>query len=215
MEVDLLDGVGDVGADERQVLEGPDEALELTWISNRRPGSGSVLDMCVHGHRDWLAVHHASMLKDVESKLALSEEESISLMLYGDPQKVVKRAEVHGEFLLESRYGVLQERCARCIEHNVINIKQQVYCIDTVAEVEQGGVGLGLNKFQSEEVCGEPAVPSPGHLLHPVESLVEAADSVRLHGINKPRRLAAVDFLYESTMQERNLHIKLVDGLGM
>jgi hypothetical protein len=27
MEVDLLDGVGDVGADERQVLEGPDEAL--------------------------------------------------------------------------------------------------------------------------------------------------------------------------------------------
>jgi hypothetical protein len=36
--------------------------------------------------RDWLAVHHASALKDVESKLALSGEESIILMLYGDPQ---------------------------------------------------------------------------------------------------------------------------------
>jgi hypothetical protein len=200
MEVDLLDGVGDVGADERQVLEGPDEALELTWISNRRPRSGSVLDMCVHGHRDWLAVHHASMLKDVESKLALSEEESISLMLYGDPQKVVKRAEVHGEFLLESRYGVLQERCARCIEHNVINIKQQVYCISVMMEDKQGGVRLGLNKTQNEEVSGEPAVPSMGHLLQLVERLVETADPIRLRGINKPRRLTAVDYLREGVM---------------
>jgi hypothetical protein len=48
------------------------------------------------------------MLKDVESELAPSEEESICLMLYRDPQKLVKRAEVlHGEFLLKGRYGVL------------------------------------------------------------------------------------------------------------
>jgi hypothetical protein len=41
---------------------------------------------------------------------------------------MVKMAKVlHGEFPLESRYGVLQEYCARCGEHNVINIKQQVY----------------------------------------------------------------------------------------
>jgi hypothetical protein len=40
------------------------------------------------------------------------------------PQEVVKRAEVlHSEFPLEGRYGVLQERCARCGENNVINIK--------------------------------------------------------------------------------------------
>jgi hypothetical protein len=40
---------------------------------------------------------------------------------------MVKRAKVHhGEFLLEGKYGVLQERCAICSEHNVINIKQQV-----------------------------------------------------------------------------------------
>jgi hypothetical protein len=50
---------------------------------------------------------------------------------------MMKRAEVlHGKFLLEGRYGVLQERCARCSEHNVINIKQQVYCIGTTAEDE-------------------------------------------------------------------------------
>jgi hypothetical protein len=124
---------------------------------------------------------------------------------------VVKRAEVlHGEFPYEGRYGVLQEHCARCGEHNVINIKQQLYCIYAVVEDEQGGVRLGLNKSQSEEVCGEPAVPSPGRLLQPVERHVEAVDSVRLRRINKPCQLAAVDCLRESTMQEHILHIKLV-----
>jgi hypothetical protein len=50
---------------------------------------------------------------------------------------MVKRVEVlHGEFPLESWYGVLQERCARCGEHNVINIKQQVYHVGATAEDE-------------------------------------------------------------------------------
>jgi hypothetical protein len=81
-------------------------------------------------------------------------------MLYGYPKKMVKRAEVlHGEFPLEGRYGVLQKCCARRGEHNVINIKQQVYRISAIAEDEQGGVGLGPNKFQSDEVRGEPMVP--------------------------------------------------------
>jgi hypothetical protein len=102
------------------------------------------------------------VLKDVESELALSEEESICLMLYGYSQKMVKRVEVlHGELLLEGRYGVLQEQCTRCGDYNVINIKQQVYHISTTVEDEHAGVGLGLNKSQSEEVHGEPAVPSP------------------------------------------------------
>jgi hypothetical protein len=137
-------------------------------------------------------------------------------MLYRDPPKMVKRAEIlHGEFLLERRYGVLQERCARCGEHNVINIKEQVYRIDAAAEDKQGGVGLGLNKSQSEEVCGEPTIPSLGHLLQSVERLVEATDSVKLRGINKPHRLAALDCLRESIMQEHVLHINLVDMPGM
>jgi hypothetical protein len=32
---------------------------------------------------------------------------------------------------------VVEERCARCGEHNVINIKQQVYRIGATAEDEQ------------------------------------------------------------------------------
>jgi hypothetical protein len=85
VEADLLDGVDDVGAGECQVLEGPVEAPEVSRISNRRPGLGGDLILCVHRRRNRFAVHHASSLKDIESKLTLSEEEPVSLMLYGEP----------------------------------------------------------------------------------------------------------------------------------
>jgi hypothetical protein len=108
MKTNLLDGVGDVEMGEHQVLEGPGKAPELSLISNRRPESGGDIGLRVHRHRDWLVVHHASALKDIESELVLSEEESISLMLYEDPQKMVNRAEVlHDKFLLEGQYDVL------------------------------------------------------------------------------------------------------------
>jgi hypothetical protein len=156
IKANMLYDTRDVGVGQRQVLEGLCEGPKLSWISNRRPASGRDLGLRIH----------ASVLKDVESELALSDEDSIYLMLYGDPQKVVKRDEVlHGKFLLEGRCGVLQKRRARCSERNVINIEQQVYRIDATAEDEQGGVRLGLNKSQSEEVRGKLAEPSLGHLL--------------------------------------------------
>jgi hypothetical protein len=60
---------------------------------------------------------------------------------------------LHGQFPLQDRYGVLQEHCARYDKHNVINIKQQVYHIGAVAEGEQGGVRLDLNKTQRRYVA--------------------------------------------------------------
>jgi hypothetical protein len=50
MKANLLDSVGDVGAGEREILEGPDEAPKLSWISNRRPKSGGDHGLCVYGH---------------------------------------------------------------------------------------------------------------------------------------------------------------------
>jgi hypothetical protein len=87
MEADLLDGIGDVEAGERQVLEGSSEAPELSQISNTRPVTSRDLGLRVHGRRDRLAVHHASVLKDVERELTLCEEELIDPMLFRDPQK--------------------------------------------------------------------------------------------------------------------------------
>jgi hypothetical protein len=88
--------------------EGPGEAPEVSRISNRRPGLGGALRLCVYWRRNRLAVHHASSLKNIESKLTLSEEESTSLMLY--PQEMMEGPEIlHVEFLLEGRYGLLQK----------------------------------------------------------------------------------------------------------
>jgi hypothetical protein len=84
VKVDLLDGVGDVKAGERQVLEGSGKALELSQISNRRPKLGGDLGLCDHWCQKWLAVYHARSLKNIESKLTLSGEEPIRLMFYGD-----------------------------------------------------------------------------------------------------------------------------------
>jgi hypothetical protein len=124
VEADLLDGVGDVRAGEHQVLKGTSEAPKVSWICNRRPGLGGDLGPRVHRHRNRLAVHHANLLKNVEVKLTLSEEELVSLMLYGDFQEMMEGPEIlHGEFPLEGRYGLLQKSYAGCGEDNVINIK--------------------------------------------------------------------------------------------
>jgi hypothetical protein len=80
VEADLLDNVGDVGASERQVLEGPSEAPKVSRISNRRPRLGGDLGLRVHRRQNRLVVHHTSSLKNIESRLTLSEEEPISLM---------------------------------------------------------------------------------------------------------------------------------------
>jgi hypothetical protein len=48
VEADLLDDVGDVRVGERQVLEGPNEALEVSRISNRRPRLDGDLGLHVH-----------------------------------------------------------------------------------------------------------------------------------------------------------------------
>jgi hypothetical protein len=87
VEADLLDDVGGIETDECQVLEGPGKAPKVSRFSNRRPGLGGDLGMCVHRHQNWLAVHHATSLKNIESKLTLSEEEPVCMMLYGDSQK--------------------------------------------------------------------------------------------------------------------------------
>jgi hypothetical protein len=130
VEADLLDGIGDVGVGERQVLEGPSEAPKVSQISNRRPRLSGDPGMRVHQCRNRLAIHCASLLKNVESKLTLSEEEHVSLMLYEDSREMMEGPEIlHGEFLLEDIYGLLQKCCAGCGEDNVINIKQQLYRI--------------------------------------------------------------------------------------
>jgi hypothetical protein len=59
----------------------------------------------------------------------LSEEELVSLMLYGDSQEMMEGLEIlHGKFPLEGRYGLLLKCYAGCGEDNVIN-KSNMYTV--------------------------------------------------------------------------------------
>jgi hypothetical protein len=69
MEADLLDGIGDIGVGERQVLEDISETPKLSRINNRRPRLDRDLDLCIHGCQNYLVVHYAGALKDVKRVL--------------------------------------------------------------------------------------------------------------------------------------------------
>jgi hypothetical protein len=118
VEVDLLDDVGDVRMGERQVLEGPSKAPEVNQISNRRPGLGRDLGMCVHQCRNQIAVHPASSLKNIDNKLTLSEEGPIRLMLYGDSRKWWRGP---GSFMANSRLRAYMV-CYRSVVLNAVKI---------------------------------------------------------------------------------------------
>jgi hypothetical protein len=125
VQADLLDGIGDVGVGERQVLEDPSEAPEVSRMNNKRPKLDGDLCMCIYRRQNRLAVHHARSLRNIVSKLTLSEKELVHLMLYGDSHKMIEGSDVlHDEFPLEGRYSLLQKCYARCIEDNVITVKQ-------------------------------------------------------------------------------------------
>jgi hypothetical protein len=55
-------------------------------------------------------------------------------------------------------------------------------------------------------------MPSTRSLLRTIQRFVEPTHKIRARGICKTLGLNAVDYLSESTMQERILHIKLVNG---
>jgi hypothetical protein len=93
----------------------------VSRISNRRPRFDRDLGLRVHRCQNRLAIHHASSLKNIESKLTLREEELMCLMLYEGYQKMMEELEIlHSEILLDGKYGLLQKYYGRCGEDNVI-----------------------------------------------------------------------------------------------
>jgi hypothetical protein len=50
-----------------------------------------------------------------------------------------------------------------------------------------------------------------GRLLKPIQRVVEEADAIKLHRINKSSKLAAVDGLREDVVLEHILHIELMN----
>jgi hypothetical protein len=174
VEAHLLDCVGDVEPGEGEVLREPRPSYGRRlgcWRGcscQRRPCLS--VDQCGAG----LAVAHASALKDISSILALVEEEVIDSLLHWDAKEVVEGVEVlHGELLLESHSGMLEQLWAWGGEDDVINVEEQVRDVGATTIDEQRGVRLGLHKVERHQVGGKVVIPSSQHLLQTVEGSIE------------------------------------------
>lgn len=73
MEAHLLDNVGDVGAGEGEVLQGPGMTPIASRISHQRSVAGGDLALRVHRSHAGLTISHASTLEDVDGVRALVE----------------------------------------------------------------------------------------------------------------------------------------------
>jgi hypothetical protein len=82
VEAHLLDRVGNVGPGEGEVLGSPSQAAVGSRVAYGGPQVGGDLGLSIDQRGAWLAVAHASMLKDVPSILMLVEEEVIGPLLY-------------------------------------------------------------------------------------------------------------------------------------
>jgi hypothetical protein len=87
----LLDNVGNVRPREGQILEHTSEAPVGCRIGDRWSIVLRELRLSVDRRGAGLVVVHASPLQDVESVLALVEEETLRLSLGGDAEEVMKR----------------------------------------------------------------------------------------------------------------------------
>jgi hypothetical protein len=98
-------------------------------------------------------------------------------------------------------------------EDDVVDVEEEVRCIQTVTEDEQRRVRPGLDKTLRTQEGGETTVPSPGGLLEAVEGLVELVDQVGVSRVDKPNGLGAVDRLRQGAVEEGVRHVELVDRL--
>jgi hypothetical protein len=160
----LLDGVGDVGPGEEEVLKGPGKTPVAGWIGDRGGGGGEFA-LRVHWSRAGLAFNHASAFKDVDGVLPLVEEHALGTALDGDPQEVVERPEVlHRKLPLEEGDDATQKLEGGGGEDDVVDVEEEVRCIRTMTKDEQGRVRLGLDETLRTLEGGEATVPSPGCL---------------------------------------------------
>jgi hypothetical protein len=90
MEAHLLDGVGDVGLGEGEVLERAGQAPVRRRVGDRGPAILRELRLTVDRHGVGLAVRHASPLQDVDGVLALVKEETLGPALSSNVEEVVE-----------------------------------------------------------------------------------------------------------------------------
>jgi hypothetical protein len=122
----LLDDVGDVGPGEGQILESAGEAPVGCRVGDRGPIVLGELCLSVDMRGVGLAIGHASPLQDVESVLALVEEETLRPPLDGDLEEVKRPHVLNRELALKSGDRALKKSGTGCCEHDIVDVEHEV-----------------------------------------------------------------------------------------
>lgn len=102
VQADLLNGIGNVRAGERQILESTSNAAVGRRV-NDMGTSSSKLGRSVHGHQGRVARAHASTLENLESVPSLGKEHPMGITSNGKAEEVMKLSQVgHGKLDRES-----------------------------------------------------------------------------------------------------------------
>ena len=97
-EAHLLNGVGDVGPSQREVLKSAGETPVLRSIFNMIAICSRQLGTSVNRCRCRVTLGHASTLKKIHSVLLLRQKEAISRSRDRDPEEVMKVPQIcYGE----------------------------------------------------------------------------------------------------------------------
>jgi hypothetical protein len=123
MQAHLLDGVGDVGPGEGEVLERASQAPVRRRVDDRGPVVLRELRLIVEA---WSRAcsRTCQPARDVDGVLALVKEETLGPAFSGDADEVVKRPQVlHRELPLKGNDRALKKVGGGCCEHNIVDVE--------------------------------------------------------------------------------------------
>jgi hypothetical protein len=88
VQADLMNGIGDVRAGERQILESTHQAPISGWISDGGTSS-TKLGLCVNQSGACIALSHSCTVEDIEDVLPLREEHASRRARNSNTKKIV------------------------------------------------------------------------------------------------------------------------------
>jgi len=185
-EAHLLNGVGDVGPSQREILQSSSKAAVLGSILHRSPIRSRELGTSVHRSRCRVTLGHASTLEQIHSVLVLREEEAVNRTRDRDLEEVMKIPEIcHGELGVKELGDATEECSRRSCQDDVVDVEQQVGDVDALFVNKERRVRSRSSEARLLDEAGEPLVPGPGRLLESIQGLLQEADVVGGRRVNE------------------------------
>jgi hypothetical protein len=119
----LLDSIGDIWPSEGQVLKSASKTAIGCGICYRRSSFSRDFGTGVNRGGAGITITHAMAANDVQSVLALREEQIVLMAMHNNSEEEMERAKIfHGKFCLQSCNDTLEECWRGGCEDYVVNI---------------------------------------------------------------------------------------------